>query len=82
MAGILPLFPRRLQLPIPADPAQGNREGNAAKRQTGIVPGKVLENAEYQEPTPEVTAEGKYIAEFVETAMARAKDYGIDVDPI
>ncbi|MGA8101280.1 MAG: hypothetical protein WB869_03945 [Candidatus Acidiferrales bacterium] len=33
------------------------------------------------EPT-ELTAEQKYVAEFVETVMERAKDYGIQVDSI
>jgi hypothetical protein len=42
----------------------------------------MLESAEYQEPTPKVTAKGKYITEFVETAMERAKDYGMHVDSI
>jgi len=30
----------------------------------------------------ELTAEQKYITEFVETVMERAKDCGMDVDPI
>ncbi|MGA8234361.1 MAG: hypothetical protein WB795_22990 [Candidatus Acidiferrales bacterium] len=42
----------------------------------------MLENAEYREPTPEDTTKEKYIAEFMETAMARAADYGIHVDPV
>lgn len=29
---------------------------------------------------PEASAKNKYIAEFVETAMERAKEYGIHVD--
>ena len=31
---------------------------------------------------PELTAKAKYIADFVETAMEQAKEYGMDVDPI
>ncbi|MGA8103853.1 MAG: hypothetical protein WB869_16970 [Candidatus Acidiferrales bacterium] len=33
--------------------------------------------AEYQEHTPELTGKKKFIAEFVDTAMECAKDYGI-----
>ncbi len=47
----------------------------------GTVPNRQV-TAEYQEPTPELTAEKKYVAEFVETVMERGKDYGIGVDSI
>jgi len=52
---------------------------------TGVVPqpGQIpwSMGPESSEPT-ELTAEGKYIAEFVETVMDRAKDYGIHGDSI
>jgi hypothetical protein len=41
----------------------------------GTVPNRQV-TAEYQEPTPALTAEKKYVAEFVETVMERGKDYG------
>jgi hypothetical protein len=47
----------------------------------GTVPNRQV-TAEYQEPSPELSNEQKYIAEFVETVMERGKDYGIGDDPI
>lgn len=39
----------------------------------GTVPNRQV-TAGYQEPTPELTAEKKYIADFVETVMERGKE--------
>jgi DNA polymerase elongation subunit (family B) len=47
----------------------------------GTVPNRQV-TAEYQEPSPELSNEQKYIAEFVETVMERGKDFGVHVDSI
>ncbi|MGA8233451.1 MAG: hypothetical protein WB795_18400 [Candidatus Acidiferrales bacterium] len=52
---------------------------------TGVVPqpGQIpWSMAPASSESPELTAEQKYIAEFVETVMERAKDHGIHVDSI